>query len=60
MLSLLLTLLLIGLLLWAAGQLPIDPMMYNLIRVIVIVYAAILVIDAIFGLGFPLPRLGRF
>lgn len=60
MLSLLLTLLLIGLLLWAAGQFTIDPAIYTLIRVVVIVYAALLVIDAIFGLGFPLPRLGRF
>lgn len=61
MLSLLLTvvvaLLIVGLVLWAVQQFPIDPMISNLIRVAVIVIVAIWVIMAISGnAGLSLPR----
>lgn len=56
MLSLLhvvLALVVVGILLWALGQFPVDPTIAKLVRVLVIVCAAFYALHALFGFNVP-------
>lgn len=55
MIELIVVLVLLGLLLWVVGQLPIDPTIQRIIRVVVIVVAVLYVLSAFTGYA---PRLG--
>ena len=57
LLSVLVVLFLVGLALWALGQFPIDPTIYTIIRVVLIVFAALYCLDALTGRHY-LGRLG--
>jgi len=49
MIALVVVLVLVGLVLWAVAQLPLDPMVMNLIRVVVLIACVLYVLSA-FGL----------
>lgn len=49
LLSLIVTLIIVGLLLWAVGQLPIDATIQRLIRVVVIVIVVLWLVSVLFG-----------
>lgn len=53
-------LIVVGLLLWAVTQLPIDAAIAKLIRVVVIVIAVLWVISVLFGLPTGLPAMRGF
>lgn len=61
LLSLLVTLLIVGVILWAIGQIPMDPAIARVIRVVVIVFVAIWLIYFLTGMlggvgPYPWPR----
>lgn len=49
----------VGLFLWAVGQVPMDATIAKLIRVVVIVAACLWLFDLFFGLGLSSIRVGR-
>jgi uncharacterized membrane protein YwzB len=51
LISIIVALVVVGIILWALSQFPIDPMISKLIRVLVIVVVAIWIIYALFGLA---------
>jgi hypothetical protein len=51
LITIVITLVVVGLLLWAVQSLPIDPTIANIIRVLVIVFAVLWVIGALTGYG---------
>jgi hypothetical protein len=55
LLSIILTLVIIGLVLWVVQQLPIDASIKNIIRIIVIVVVVIWLIQVLFGAHLLLP-----
>jgi len=57
MITLIVALLLAGLLLWAISQIPLDPWILNLIRVVVVIACVLYVLSA-FGMidGVAIPR----
>ena len=59
-LEVLLVLLVCGLILWVAGQLPIDGTIYKLIKIVVVVYAVLFLVSVFFpGHGFDGVRFWR-
>jgi len=56
MMSILVTLVFLGILIWAIGLLPIDAAIMQVIRAVAVIFA-ILWLCELFGVG---PRLGRF
>jgi hypothetical protein len=54
LISLVVTLIIVGLLLWLVGMLPIDPAIKQIIRVIVIIFVVLWLVNALglFGAGF--------
>ena len=57
LISLLVVLVLCGLALWALGQFPMDETIARIIRVVIVVFAVLYVIDAVSGRHY-LGRLG--
>lgn len=57
MITIIVVLVIIGVVLWAVGQLPIDLLMLQLIRVVVILFAVLWVLQAIGVLPWRLPGL---
>ena len=51
LISLVVTLAVVGLLLWGIGQFPIDATIMKIIRVVVIVAVCLWLLDMIFGFG---------
>lgn len=60
LLDLVVVLIIIGLLLWAVGQVPMDPTIAKLIRVVVIVAVVIWLLYALVGVGHMPSRLFRY
>jgi hypothetical protein len=58
MLTLLVTLVVLGIILWAITQIPMDPTVRQIIRVVAIVLALFYVLQA-FGLLASMPRVAR-
>ena len=60
MITILVVLILLGLVVWVANQLPIDPTFKRIIYVVAVVFAVLYLLQAfglIAGLGGPVPRL---
>lgn len=49
----------VGLIIWAVGQLPIDPAFQRIIRVVAIVVVALWLISVLFGVDLGAVRVGR-
>jgi ABC-type siderophore export system fused ATPase/permease subunit len=59
MIGLIVFLVIIGVLLWLVSQIPMDPAILNIIRVVVIVCVVLYLVQAFGVFDYPLPRLHR-